>query len=72
MSWSANVMDWGKYLGKRVLVVSKLNAIIGLTTFPSEAEVVEVSPSGKYVKLRFERTTTWVKADEYVVLEVLD
>ena len=72
MSWSSNVVDWWKYIGRRVLVVSRLDVLLKMTTYPIEVTVMAVSPSGKYVKLKFDRGCKWVSADEYVVVEVLD
>jgi len=62
------VTDWNKFISHRVLIKENpafcVNKII-------EAEVIEVSPSGKYVKLRIGDSTTWVPANRYEIVEDL-
>ena len=60
--------DWKKLVGKRVLI----KPII----FPSQIEevkVVEVSPSGRYVKVTdpYGWSSRWIDGEKYLVLEVL-
>lgn len=72
MSWYSNVQDWREYIGRRVLVINQLNDVFRLNVNPVEVKVLEVSPSGRYVKLKFGDSVRWVRAEEYVVVEVLD
>ena len=60
--------DWRKLVGHRVLVKER-DYFVSDNIF--EVVVVEVSPSGKYVKLRFRDRDLWVPVDEYEVLEDL-
>jgi hypothetical protein len=60
-----------KHVGRRLLI--KANHTWGKI---EEAGVMEVSPSGKYIKIQFIRTDNsayydWVKQDEYVLVEEL-
>ena len=61
--------DWKDLVGKRVLITSKFFIDI------SEAIVVAVSPSGKYLCLDFSpqggSKHVWREADDIVLLEVL-
>ena len=61
--------DWRKLVGHRVLVKERSYF---LSDNIIEVVVVEVSPSGKYVKLRFGDRDLWVPADEYEVVEDLE
>jgi len=63
------VTDWRKLVGHRVLVKERSYF---LSDNIIEVVVVEVSPSGKYVKLRFGDRDLWVPADEYEVVEDLE
>ena len=58
--------DWKELIGKRVLIKEKLPSYSII-----EATVVEVSPSGNYVKFKFGNMYDWHKADEFEVVEVL-
>ena len=60
--------DWRKLVGHRVLVKER-----GYLASDSiiEVVVVEVSPSGEYVKLRVGDRTVWVSTDRYEVVEDL-
>ena len=59
-------MDWRELVGKRVLVRFNLSGRI------VEAKVVEVSPSGRFVALRYDYGKHWHSAYELTVLEVLN
>ena len=63
---------WRELVGRRVLVTTPLMLFHNKVV---EAEVLEVSPSGEYVKLKFwphgRQSVEWVRADAYVVVEVL-
>lgn len=60
-------MKWKDLVGKRVLYRDTYSVY----TF-KEAVVMEVSPSGKYVKLEFDSGTIWKCADYISLVEVLD
>lgn len=60
-------MDWKELVGKRVLIKCIFVGDI------EEVEVVEVSPSGRYVKIRdpYGWSSRWIDAENYLMLEVL-
>ncbi len=60
-----------KHVGRRLLIKRD-----SLYADVQEAGVMEVSPSGKYIKIQFVRADNsvyydWVKQDEYVLVEEL-
>jgi len=59
--------EWKELVGKRVLIRNYSTWKI------IEAKVVEVSPSGKFVKLKYpDDTTEWKSTDSIYLEEVLD
>ena len=58
-------MDWRELKGRRVLV--KIGYLKGII----DATVVEVSPSGQYVALRYDYVKHWHSTDSLTLLEVL-
>ena len=66
-----DVEDWRKYIGSRLLVAYR-NDVLERNIM--EVEVLEVSPSGKYVKLKFidSGVKKWVDSTELKVVEVLE
>jgi len=66
-------MDWEKYVGKRVLVREGWERF-ARDANPTEVEVLEVSPSGKYVKFEYVNTgrIAWVAVDNVEFVECLD
>jgi len=59
--------DWKKLVGKRVLIKSLFVGDI------EEVKVIEVSPSGRYVKVSdpYGWSSRWIDGEKYLVLEVL-
>ena len=62
------MVDWRKLVNHRVLIKESPGF---WSSEIVEAVVIEVSPSGKYVKLRIGGSTVWVPADRYEVVEDL-
>lgn len=61
-----------EYLGKRLLVRKSITYYVD----PTEVSLLEVSPSGDYLKLEFVRSdsttyTDWVNVDSYYLVEDL-
>jgi len=58
---------WKELVGKRVLIRGPYDGI-------EEVRVVEVSPSGRYVKVTdsYGWSSRWIDGEEYLVLEVLE
>ena len=63
--------DWRKYINTRLLVAYR-NDVLEKNIM--EVKVLEVSPSGKYVKLKFidSDVKRWVDATELKIIEVLE
>ena len=59
-------IDWNKLVGKRCIVETKRWETQG------EFVVIEVSPSGKYVKLRNKDGATWFNKWKIELLEALE
>lgn len=61
------MISWKEYLGKRVLIRQKLLAIV------REARIIDVSPSGLYMKLSYndDSRDIWEEAADYDLIEVL-
>ncbi|MCS7387146.1 MAG: hypothetical protein NDF55_10555 [archaeon GB-1867-005] len=59
-------MNWKELVGKRVLIRGPYDGI-------EEVKVIEVSPSGKYVKVSdpYGWSSKWIDGEKYLVLEVL-
>jgi len=55
-----------KLKGKRVLI-RRLD-----TSYIFEAKIVEISPSGAYIKVKMDYAVQWISLYEHVILEVLD
>ena len=66
-------MDWKKYVGKRILVREGWERFARVAN-PTEVEVLEVSPSGKYVKFKYPNTghISWAPVDNVEFVECLD
>jgi len=65
-------MGWKELVGKKILFIKKYSLLYKGTIL--EGVVEEVSPSGKYVKIRttvFPYTTEWYETEDIKVLEVL-
>ena len=60
-------MNWKDVVGRRVLIKE---IPLGFTVF--EVKVLEVSPSGRYVKLSNGKRIWWERSDRYVIVEVLN
>lgn len=52
-------------IGGRVLIDWGINGVL-------EARIIEVSPSGKWAKIKAERFTDWVEAWNHEIKEVLN
>ena len=61
------VKNWSKYIGKRLIVVRDSYASTEI-----EVKVLEVSPSGKWVKFSFSsQYEGWEESHIYLLIEVL-
>jgi len=61
------MVDWKDAVGKKVLVRKRYSP--GERIY--EVYVVELSPSGKYAKIRRGWVEEWIDTENYVILEVL-
>ncbi len=59
-------VNWKDLIGRRILFCLHTNPKI------MEAKVVEVSPSGRYVALRYDYVKHWHPTTEIELLEVLE
>ena len=61
------VEDWSRYLNTRCLVIDNT-----YSASVREVKVLEVSPSGKMVKLKFQSgNECWEDVDDYLLVELL-
>lgn len=57
--------DVKDYLGKRLLIRQGYSPIV------NEVTIIEISPSGKWLKFRFSNRETWEDGSDIEILEVL-
>ena len=62
--------DWKDLIGKRILIREAISSYFPI----EEVKILEVSPNGKYVKVKnlLRDKVEWIRIEKYGLLEKLD